>query len=331
MSQPINLGPHINTPGNEIAPFVFDGSLYFSSDVFYGLGGMDIYKSEVQGGDSFSIPVNLGPGINSNKDDFGFIVRKEQGGGYYGYFASNRPGGLGKDDIYGFRSEEKPGLKTLAFRGTVRDTDGFAIEKAFVRLFDGDSLRLKETYTDRDGNFLLEIPWRDSVRVEVGKERYESLNLGNTTGGKTLETGEPLMLTLTSLESIVLKQANRTLLKVDAFHFERNSKSLTPEITASLDEAALQLKKFPELRLRLEAHTDSRGYKTTNQKLSEGRAAAIRDYLVAQGVAPEVFAEVKGLGETQIINNCSDGVYCLDVLHKQNERYLFILLNYDDL
>ncbi|MGB5509946.1 OmpA family protein, partial [Robiginitalea sp.] len=115
------------------------------------------------------------------------------------------------------------------------------------------------------------------------------------------------------------------------FHFERNSKSLTPEITASLDEAALQLKKFPELRLRLEAHTDSRGYKTTNQKLSEGRAAAIRDYLVAQGVAPEVFAEVKGLGETQIINNCSDGVYCLDVLHKQNERYLFILLNYDDL
>lgn len=331
MSEPINLGPHINTPGNEIAPFIFDGSLYFSSDVFYGLGGMDIYKSEVQGGEFFSIPVNLGPGINSNKDDFGFIVRKEQGGGYYGYFASNRPGGLGKDDVYGFRSEEKPGLKTLALRGTIRDTDGFAIEKAFVRLFEGDSLQLKETYTDRDGDFLLEIPWRDSVRIEIGKERYEILSLGNSATDETLKTGEPFMLTLTPIKSIVLQQANRTLLKTDVFHFQRNSKTLTPEITAILDEAALQLRKFPELRLRLEAHTDSRGYKNTNQKLSEGRATAIRDYLIAQGVAPEVFAEVKGLGETQIINNCSDGVYCLDVLHKQNERYLFVVLNYDEL
>jgi outer membrane protein OmpA-like peptidoglycan-associated protein len=66
-------------------------------------------------------------------------------------------------------------------------------------------------------------------------------------------------------------------------------------------------------------------------KLSEERAAAIRDYLVSQGVAPEVFAEVKGFGETQIINNCSDGVYCLDVLHQQNERYPFVVLNYDEL
>jgi outer membrane protein OmpA-like peptidoglycan-associated protein len=66
-------------------------------------------------------------------------------------------------------------------------------------------------------------------------------------------------------------------------------------------------------------------------KLSEERAAAIRDYLVSQGVAPEVFAEVKGFGETQIINNCSDGVYCLDVLHQQNERYTFVILNYDEL
>jgi len=331
MSEPINLGPHINTPGNEIAPFIFDGSLYFSSDVFYGLGGMDIYKSELQGGDSFSIPVNLGPGINSNKDDFGFIVRKETGGEYYGYFASNRPGGLGKDDVYGFRSEEKPGLKTLAFRGTIRDSDGFAIEKAYVRLFEGDSLQLKETYTDRDGNFLLEIPWRDSVRAEVGKERYESLDLRNALTEASLETGEPLILTLTPLKSIVLQQANRTLLKVDVFHFKRNSKTLTPEITTVLDEAALQLKKFPAIRLRLEAHTDSRGYKSANMKLSEERAAAIRDYLVSQGVAPEVFAEVKGFGETQIINNCSDGVYCLDVLHQQNERYPFVVLNYDEL
>ncbi len=331
MSEPVNLGPHINTPGNEIAPFIFDGSLYFSSDAFYGLGGMDIYKSEIQEGDFYSIPVNLGPGINSNKDDFGFIIRSASEGGYEGYFASNRPGGQGKDDIYAFKAVEKPGLKTLAFRGTIRDMSGLGIEKAYVRMYQGDSVLLKETYTSSDGEFRLEIPMRDSVRLAVGKEGYERLDLGNSASDSSLISGQPLEISLTALEDIVIRQSNRILVRMDDFHFERNSKSLTPEITASLDEAALQLKKFPELRLRLEAHTDSRGYKTTNQKLSEGRAAAIRDYLVAQGVAPEVFAEVKGLGETQIINNCSDGVYCLDVLHKQNERYLFILLNYDDL
>jgi outer membrane protein OmpA-like peptidoglycan-associated protein/tetratricopeptide (TPR) repeat protein len=331
MSEPVNLGPHINTPGNEIAPFIFDGSLYFSSDAFYGLGGMDIYKSEIQEGDFYSIPVNLGPGINSNKDDFGFIIRSASEGGYEGYFASNRPGGQGKDDIYAFKAVEKPGMKTLAFRGTVRDMSGLGIEKAYVRLYQGDSTLLKETYTSSDGEFRLEIPMRDSVRVAVGKEGYERLDLGNSTTDSSLTSGQPLQISLTGLERVVKRQSNRILVQMDDFYFERNSQNLTPEITGILDETARELKKFPELRLQLEAHTDSRGYKTTNQKLSEARAFAIRDYLIAQGVAPEVFTEVKGFGETQITNNCTDGVYCLEVLHKQNERYLFIVLNYDEL
>jgi outer membrane protein OmpA-like peptidoglycan-associated protein len=331
MSEPVNLGPHINTPGNEIAPFIYEGSLFFSSDVFYGLGGMDIYKSEIQEGDFYSTPVNLGPGINSEKDDFGFIIRASGEGGYEGYFASNRPGGMGKDDIYAFATEQKPGLKTLAFRGTVRDLSGIGIEKAYLRLYEGDSVLLKETYTGTDGDFRLEIPWRESVRLVAGKDRYATLNLGDTAADESLDSGKPLMVTLTPLESIVVRQANRNLLKMDGFHFERSSKAITPEIAAILDEAAGELIMFPDLRVRIEAHTDSRGYARTNLKLSEDRATAIRDYLVSKGVAPQVFTEVKGLGETQIINNCTEGVYCLDMLHKQNERYPFVVLNYDEL
>src|SRR5680860_1444643 len=78
MSQPINLGPRINSPGNEIAPYVFDNSLYFSSDVFYGMGGMDIYRSNILPDKGFSIPVNLGKGINTKYDEFGFIIKKNQ-------------------------------------------------------------------------------------------------------------------------------------------------------------------------------------------------------------------------------------------------------------
>ncbi|MDX1314115.1 MAG: OmpA family protein, partial [Eudoraea sp.] len=114
MSSPVNLGPRINSPGNEIAPFIFENSLYFSSDVFYGYGGMDVYISQMQDNDSFSIPVNLGSEINTEFDEFAFIIRNYGQEGLLGYFASNRPGGKGKDDLYGFRVAEKPGIKTFA-------------------------------------------------------------------------------------------------------------------------------------------------------------------------------------------------------------------------
>ena len=109
MSSPINLGPRINSPGNEISPYVFENSLYYSSDIFYGMGGMDIYKSEIGPDDFYSIPINLGEVVNSEKDDFGFIIKNNVGEGLIGYFSSNRVGGKGNDDIYGFLVDKKPG------------------------------------------------------------------------------------------------------------------------------------------------------------------------------------------------------------------------------
>ena len=331
MSEPVNLGPQVNTPGNEIAPFIFDGSLYFSSDVFYGQGGMDIYKSEVLEGDFYSIPVNLGPGINSSRDDFGFIIREDSEGGYLGYFASNRPGGLGSDDIYGFRVTEKPGLNTLVVRGNVQDPGGNGIEKAFVRLYDPDDKLIRETYSGQDGVFRMEIPWRENVRVVAGRERFGTVDLGGTALNPEMVSGQPLKIELTPVEAVVLQQADRTLLRMERFHFDNGSTRITPQIAGVLDQAAKSLMKFPDLRIQIEAHTDSRGSANRNLELSQKRAEAIRDYLVSVGVAPETFKEVTGYGEQQIINNCTDGVYCLDMLHKQNERYPFVVVNYSNL
>lgn len=330
MSEPVNLGPQVNTPGNEIAPFIFDGSLYFSSDVFYGHGGMDIYKSEVLEGDFYSIPVNLGPRINSPQDDFGFIIRKNNQGGYLGYFASNRPGGQGGDDIYGFRVAEKPGLMTLVVRGTVQDPGGIGIEKAYVRLYDPDGKIIRETYSGEDGEFRMEIPWREEVSVEAGRERFETVALGGTALNPEL-AGKPLKIELTPVEAVVQQQADRTLLRMEKFYFDSGSTQINPQTALVLDQAAVSLKKFPDLRIKIEAHTDSRGSANRNLDLSQKRAEAIRDYLISKGVAPETIQEATGYGEQQIINNCTDGVYCLDMLHQQNERYPFVVVNYNDL
>ena len=328
MSAPVNLGPRINTPGNEIAPFIHDGSLYFASDVFYGLGGMDVYKSQAYEDGSFSIPANLGPGINSTADDFGLIIRPSAAGGYEGYLASNRSGGKGGDDLYHFAVNDQPGLKTLVVRGTVLSTTAYGIEKARVQLTDGRDSILKETYTQEDGTFLLEIPWQDDVRLKVEKDRYTSTRLSSA-DQPALTAAEPLRIELMPVEAVVQQVRGETVLKGEKYYFERGSTRLTPEITAVLNEAARYLTEFPALRIRIEAHTDSRGSTETNAALSQQRAEAIRNYLISKGVAPESITETVGLGESQIINHCTDGVYCLEVLHKQNERYPLVVLNYD--
>lgn len=327
MSAPTNLGPRINTPGNEIAPFILDGSLYFASDVFYGMGGMDVYKSQIYEDGTFSIPANLGPGLNTPADDFGLAIRPASDGGFEGYLASNRSGGAGGDDLYRFTVNGLPGLKTLVVRGTVVSTNNYGVEKARVRLTDMRDSLLKEVYTREDGSFRMEIPWEEGVRVSIDKDRFTSAVLSEA----EVQTGEPLRVALTPVAEVVQQLRGRTVLKGEKYYFEKGSARLTPEITAVLDQAAGYLTQFPGLRIRIEAHTDSRGKTEANAALSQQRADAIRTYLVSKGVSPESIPEAVGLGESEIINHCTDGVYCLEVLHKQNERYPLVVLNYDSL
>jgi outer membrane protein OmpA-like peptidoglycan-associated protein len=331
MSAPVNLGPRINSPGNEIAPYILDGSLYFASDVFYGLGGMDVYKSRIRPGGQYSIPVNLGPGINTRHDEFGFILRQAATEGFEGYFTSNRPGGLGGDDIYGFRTATRPGLKTRVFQGLVVDSRGNPLEKAAVRIKNPADGVLKTVYTQEDGRFYAELPWREALALEIRKERHASKYYGENEAMQISQSAEPLEFSLAPLEDLVQEKEGRYLLKADRFLFERGSSELNPQARDVLDEVVETLKGFPGLRLRLEAHTDSRGAASTNLRLSQSRASAIREYLVAGGIPESQIPEVEGFGESRIQNNCTDGVYCLEMLHQQNERYPLVILNYEEL
>jgi outer membrane protein OmpA-like peptidoglycan-associated protein len=131
------------------------------------------------------------------------------------------------------------------------------------------------------------------------------------------------------LEDLVTEKEGQTVLKLNKFFFDRGKGAITPEIAGELDKVVAAVKDFPKLQLRIESHTDSRGGNSANLKLSQQRADAIRVYLLDKGVSPSNILYTVGYGEEKILNNCTDGVFCLEMLHQQNDRSLIVVLNYD--
>ena len=330
MSAPVNLGPRVNSPGNEIAPFIFENSLYFSSDIFYGMGGMDVYKTNFNEDDQYSIPVNLGQGINSPHDDFGFIIREDNKKGLLGYFASNRPGGKGGDDIYGFRVDKRPGLKTLTVRGEVSNLNSNqVIDKAKVSLLNKEGELLKEVYTNKSGEYRIEVPWQEEVTVQSTKEKYSTFSMSYTKEKLDSIQDKPHNINIVALDDLVEEKEKQTVIKLNKFYFDSGRTSLKPEIETELDKVVEVMKSFPQLQLRIESHTDSRGGSATNFRLSQKRADAMKAYLMKKGVSASSILYAIGYGEDKITNVCKNGVYCLEMLHKQNQRTLIVILNYN--
>lgn len=332
MSEPVNLGPRINSPGNEIAPFIYDNSLFFSSDIFYGLGGMDIYKANTRQDKTFSIPINLGAGINSSKDDFGFIIRGDENLGFSGYFSSNREGGKGNDDIYGFSIREYLGPRTFSLKGEVVEPQyQQGISDVAVRLMDTEGNILKEYITRGNGKYQVEIPWRDNLVIEITKDGHSSFYSSYNKGQLEDLQKNGLNVEMVSIDDIVTVRENKTVLDVNDFFFTRGKKDVTAEIAIELDNVIQMLQKFPQIQLRIETHTDSRGGSKTNKVLSQRRADAIKSYLLQNGASSSNIVSSSGYGEEQIMNSCRNGVYCLDFLHKQNLRTLFVIQNFEEL
>ncbi len=327
MSAPINLGPRINSSGNEIAPFIFENSFYFASDVFYGLGGMDIYKSNMEGED-FGIPINLGKQINTKFDDFGLII-KNQGDGLLGYFTSNRPGGKGKDDIYGFKVDEKPGLKTITFKGEVVNANETSnvVSNAVVSLWNMDGEQVASTTSNENGEYRLEIPYETEVVIEATKKRYSRYI--EQFGEEQLEAlqNQSYDIGISLYDDLVEEKEGQKVVKMDDFYFDTSSTQLTDKIKVELDKVVAFVKAFPQVQLRIETYTDSRGGSSTNFRLTQERSDAIKKYLVESGVPATSVLYTIGYGEDKILNNCTNGVFCLESLHRQNQRSLVVVLN----
>ena len=331
MSEPTNLGPGVNSPGNEIAPYIFDNSLYFSSDVFYGIGGMDMYKANMYSDGSFGIPINLGKDVNTTFDDFGLILKDIGPEGLLGYFSSNRTGGKGNDDIYGFKTKEDLGLKTFSLKGRVVNLKSKeSILKAQLRLLDEEGGVIKELYTNENGDFRLEIPWRKEVTVQATKDRYSIFSVTyNESEYDSIQKGA-FNIGLSSIEDVLTEKEGKQVVKIQKFYFNKGKADITPKIKIELDKVVDAVQRFPQLKLSIESHTNSKGSNRNNRQLSQSRADAIKMYLTKNGLTSSNINAV-GFGEDKLINNCADGVYCLEFLHNQNERTHIVIANFDEL
>lgn len=160
----VTLGGVTNTAGNEVSPFIADdGTLYFASDSRIGLGGLDIYSVSPNASGRWGTPVNLGMPANSSSDDFGYVSNES---GKHGYIVSNRPGGMGKEDIYKFMKRSEPVCGNVADSRTKASVEGVEIVAVSPT---GERFT---AITDAKGDFCIGLTPGREYKVTTAKDGY---------------------------------------------------------------------------------------------------------------------------------------------------------------
>ena len=328
LGQPENLGPSINTEGQESFPFIdTSGNLFFSSTGFPGLGGFDVYKSEeidqkIASGSNRNFPIeNIGKPVNSSADDFGYyenLVTKRV------YFSSNREGGKGSDDIYTFEVPECE--QTVA--GTVIDknTDEL-IPNAIVILFDGDGNLIKRSNADANGAFEINLDCEKEYIVRGDMETYASDEVRFTTPKRKQDLQIQLLLEK-DVQEIGPCDDLAKVLDIPIIYFDFDKSDIRYDAEIELQKVLAVMNKYPTMTIDIRSHTDCRGLADYNERLSEKRAQATRKYLMDNGIAEERLT-AKGYGETQLVNDCgcepTSNSSCSEEEHQLNRRSEFII------
>lgn len=336
---PVNLGSGINTPGYEGFPFISeDGNLYFSSNGHLGMGGLDNFRAKKTGEGKWAEVANLQYPINSAGDDFGIIYEGKKD---RGYFASNREGGKGGDDIWQFAMP--PLLFTI---------DGVITDCKFKEVIAGVTIKLvgsdgstAETKTDANGYYKF---------ADNGAKRYVNENTSyvlSTAVANDVKTSEaPLGFLASSVkakettvgvnESKIFKHdfcltpIEKEIRFPDVL-YDLGKADLRPESKDSLNFLYETLVDNPTFVIELSAHTDSRASDAFNMKLSQARAKSCVDYLVSKGINPARMVP-KGYGETRLLPGCTDADIAKlktkeeqEAQHQKNRRTVFSVLRKD--
>lgn len=323
-SSPKNLGPGINTEQKEMFPFINDKKLYFSSNGHVGLGGLDVYEVAYDE-EGFKDVLNMGQPINSNKDDFSYIVNEEN---QKGYFASNRKGGKGDDDIYSFKrllvEEVVPNQNAIA--GVVTELiTGDIMPQSLVTLLDENNIKLKEVVTGDDGSFIFEdLEGNTKYTLKVTQDSYFDQEIPITTKDNELVNVD---ISIKKLKDLIAIENGIRKLKTDMIYFDFDKFNIRSDASLELDKVVNVMNEYPDMIIKIESHTDSRGNDAYNKYLSDKRAKSTRDYIIAKGIQASRIESATGYGEEQLINECKNGVRCSGTKHELNRRSEIIIVN----
>ncbi|WP_339876592.1 OmpA family protein [uncultured Algoriphagus sp.] len=318
-SSPVNLGPEINTSGDERTPFLDrNGILYFASSGHAGLGGLDIFKAKISN-TSYETPENLGSPVNSNRDDFGLSM--VPGSDSKAVFSSDRKGGKGLDDIYYADLIVK---KDLILKGKVLDKETSAeLEDAIVSLYNQQNELINTYVTEADGSFRIKVNFDQTVYLEGKKTSYLS--------GKTDDINIPASDNFSDSSIVRNIYLNKITVgktyRLDNIYYDFDKWEIREDAKEELGNLIRILKENPTLKIELYSHTDSRGSDPYNLKLSDKRAKSAIAYLVESGIDINRLEGI-GFGEEKLLNECANGIECTEEQHQENRRTEFKIIAY---
>jgi outer membrane protein OmpA-like peptidoglycan-associated protein/tetratricopeptide (TPR) repeat protein len=272
---PVNLGDSVNTPGNEMSPFIHsDGkTLYFASDYWPGMGGYDIFYCHQKNDSVWSHPQNIGYPINSHKDEQGLVV---DASGLNAYYSSDRPGSRGMD-IYSFELYKEARPTPVSYiKGKVVDEDSGLPVCAKVELIDLDNTAsvIKGESCWEKGEFLMCLPLGKEYAFNISTEGY----LFYSDNFKLKEVADIIDPYILEIKMKKIKIGGSVVLR--NIFFNTGSYELLSVSKVELQKLIDFLNLNKSLIIEISGHTDNVGTADLNQKLSEDRAKEVYKYLV---------------------------------------------------
>jgi outer membrane protein OmpA-like peptidoglycan-associated protein/tetratricopeptide (TPR) repeat protein len=311
-SKPLNLGKVVNTAEDEMFPTMnSDGVLYFSSNGHAGYGSLDIFSTKSDNG-NWTTPKNLQTPVNGAFDDFAVAFALDH---KIGFFSSNRPGGVGSDDIYAFRALPAPLPAFIS--GFVKDKNTLQpIAGATVFVYEPKSGKVKVLKTDANGMYKVLVDKPEQYVVKGMMINFiadcSPFPLAELKPGTTSMAPRDLLL-----DKLMI---NKTF-SIENIYYDFDKYNIRKDAQPQLDDLVRIMKENP-VSVELGSHTDCRGSFAYNDKLSQRRAESAVNYIVKAGIEKERIA-AKGYGENQLVNKCSNGVRCTSAEHQANRRTEF--------
>ncbi len=317
LGTPKNVGNTVNTTLNESYPSLGkDGrTLFFASQGHINLGGYDVFKSNIRN-NTYETPVNLGNTINSKADELALYLMSDK----KGYISSNRVSGEEGFNI----SKIDYNMVSQNLKGIVLDEiTQIPLPNADVILFDVEGKEIERTTTKEDGSYDFVVLPNENYSIKTEKDGFVE-NAFNFVADKGDNRTYIKDLILKATEAVIEKKEDKLVITVENIYFDYDKADIKRESFIALNKVLVVLKTNENMKIEINAHTDSQGNDEYNYELSGKRAEAAKLYLLENGVEPNrVIA--KGYGETRPLIDCGDK--CSEEEYQSNRRIEFIILN----